>query len=62
VSPDVLTDNRSAWTGDHCMDPEAVPGILLTSRRLKRKAASLKELAPAILAEMGIEGFPSQEH
>jgi predicted AlkP superfamily phosphohydrolase/phosphomutase len=62
VSPDVLTDNRSAWTGDHCMDPEAVPGILLTSRRLQRKAASLKELAPAILAELGIEGFPSQEH
>jgi predicted AlkP superfamily phosphohydrolase/phosphomutase len=58
VSPDVLTDNRSAWTGDHCMDPEAVPGILLTSRPLRRKAASLKELAPAILGELGIETFP----
>jgi len=40
------------------MDPEAVPGILLTSRPLRRKAASLKELAPAILAELGIEAFP----
>ena len=58
VSPDVLTDNRSAWTGDHCMDPEAVPGILLTSRPLRRKVASLEELAPAILAELGIEAFP----
>ena len=23
-----------AWSGDHCMDPDAVPGILLTSRPL----------------------------
>ena len=61
VSADVLADNRSAWTGDHCMDPEAVPGILLTNRPLRRKAASLRELAPAILAELGIDGFPSRD-
>jgi predicted AlkP superfamily phosphohydrolase/phosphomutase len=58
VAPEVLSDNRSAWTGDHCMDPVAVPGILLTNRPLRRKAASLKDLAPAILAELGIESFP----
>jgi predicted AlkP superfamily phosphohydrolase/phosphomutase len=64
IAPDMLSDNRGAWTGDHCMDPEAVPGILLTSRPLGRKAGSLKELAPAILTELGIDGFPSthKEH
>ncbi len=57
-------DNRSAWSGDHCMDPDAVPGILLTSRPLRRPAAHLGDLAPAILAELGIDGFPStgKEH
>ena len=58
IPPTVLTDNRSAWTGDHCMDPDAVPGILLTSRRLQAPAATLRDLAPALLAELGVDGFP----
>ncbi len=35
---EVFVDNTSAWSGDHCMDHETVPGILLTSRPLKRPA------------------------
>ncbi len=64
VAPEVIVDNRGAWTGDHCMDPDAVPGILLTSRRLRRAAPTLGDLAPAILAELGVDGFPSvkKEH
>jgi predicted AlkP superfamily phosphohydrolase/phosphomutase len=58
IPPAVITDNRSAWTGDHCMDPDSVPGILLTSRRLQTPAASLRDLAPALLAELGVTGFP----
>jgi hypothetical protein len=61
ILPTVMTDNRSAWTGDHCMDPDTVPGILLTSRRLQRPAAALGDLAPALLAELGIDGFPGVE-
>lgn len=55
----VLTDNTDAWSGDHCMDPAAVPGVLLTSRALKKPARSLETLAAAILAEFGVEQFPS---
>ena len=64
VLPDVIADNRGAWTGDHCMDPETVPGILLTNRPLRKPAATLRDLAPALLAELGIDGFPSagKEH
>lgn len=64
VAPEMIEDNRTAWTGDHCMDPDAVPGILLTSRPLHRQAATLRDLAPAILAELGIRGFPppQEEH
>ena len=60
LSPRFISDNTSAWSGDHCMDPDGVPGILLTSRRLKKPAGSLQNLAAAILAESGIEGFPKQ--
>ena len=55
---DVIVDNTSAWSGDHCMDHLTVPGILLNSRALKRPAATIENLAAAILAEFGIDGFP----
>ena len=42
VPRDVLTDNTDAWSGDHCMDPDVVPGILLTSRPLRKAAPSLQ--------------------
>jgi predicted AlkP superfamily phosphohydrolase/phosphomutase len=54
----VIVDNTDAWNGDHCMDHEAVPGILLTSRALRKPAPSLQTLAAAILAEYGIDTFP----
>ena len=55
---EVIVDNRDPWNGDHCMDHEAVPGILLTSRPLRKPAATLQTLAAAVLAEFGIESFP----
>jgi len=61
VEPQVVTDNTEEWSGDHCMDPDTVPGILVTSRPLGKPAAKLEELAPAILAEFGIEGFPTRK-
>src|SRR3989442_12031691 len=54
VPQEVMTDNTNAWSGDHCMDPAVVPGILLTSRPLRSPAASLQKLAGAILGEFGV--------
>jgi predicted AlkP superfamily phosphohydrolase/phosphomutase len=58
---EVFVDNESPWSGDHCMDPAAVPGILFTSRALRKPAPDLQSLAGAILAEFGIEAFPEPE-
>jgi predicted AlkP superfamily phosphohydrolase/phosphomutase len=58
VVGEVLTDNTDEWSGDHCMDHVAVPGILATNRPLQRPASRLKDLAAAVLAEFGIEEFP----
>jgi len=55
VKREVLTDNDEAWSGDHEMDTPAVPGILATSRPLKRPARNLRELNASVLAEYGIE-------
>jgi predicted AlkP superfamily phosphohydrolase/phosphomutase len=59
VGREVFTDNTEMWSGDHCMDHESVPGVLLTNRPLRRPAGALKDLGAAVLAEFGIEGFPA---
>jgi predicted AlkP superfamily phosphohydrolase/phosphomutase len=61
LGTEIFMDNTDPWSGDHCMDPDAVPGILLTSRALRKPAPTLQTLAGAILAEFGIDGFPALE-
>lgn len=53
-----LNYNTDDWSGDHIMDHRTVPGVLLASRPMVRKATSLQNLAAALLAEFGIDGFP----
>lgn len=60
LTREVIVDNRDPWNGDHCMDHEAVPGILLANRPLRKPAPSLQTLAAAILAEFGVESFPAK--
>jgi predicted AlkP superfamily phosphohydrolase/phosphomutase len=55
VEREVLTDNDKPWSGDHEMDTPSVPGILATSRPLKRPARDLRELHASVLAEFGVE-------
>ena len=59
IRPTEFEDNFDQWSGDHCMDHQSIPGILLTSRPLKRPATRLGNLAASILEEFGIEGFPA---
>ena len=61
MAAEVFSDNTEAWSGDHGMDHETVPGILLTDRPLKKPATSLKNLAASILAEYGIDEFPVRD-
>ncbi len=58
ITGEIIVDNTAKWSGDHLMDHEAVPGVLLSNRPLRREAPSLRALAAAVLAEFGIEGFP----
>jgi hypothetical protein len=59
IEKDLIRDNLDDWSGDHIMDPDAVPGVLFASRKLARPAPSLRSLAASILTELGIEGgFP----
>ncbi len=58
LAAEFITDNTDDWSGDHIWDPTGVPGVLATNRALARSATSLQNLAAALLAEFGIDGFP----
>lgn len=54
LTEEVLSDNNSAWSADHCADALEVPGVLFSNRPLRRRNPSLVDLAPTILAEFGL--------
>jgi predicted AlkP superfamily phosphohydrolase/phosphomutase len=58
IATEVLVDNTDPWSGDHCMDHETVPGVLLSNRPLRKPAPELHTVAAAVLAEFGIDEFP----
>lgn len=45
--------NQSHWTGDHLIDPTAVPGVVFSSRKLSQPAG-LVDIAPTILDYFGL--------
>ncbi|RMG46476.1 MAG: hypothetical protein D6718_05565 [Acidobacteria bacterium] len=55
IEENVFADNTSWWSGDHCMDHEAVPGILFSSVPLDRPPRNLHELTGTILERFGID-------
>ena len=53
LTQDVLLDNESAWSADHCADALEVPGVLWCNRPFRAASPSLIDLAPSILTEFG---------
>lgn len=51
---DVITDNPKPWSGDHCVDPTLVPGVLFTNKKLLAENPSIVDLAPTILKLFGV--------
>jgi predicted AlkP superfamily phosphohydrolase/phosphomutase len=55
----IIDLNPWAWSGDHSMDCDLVPGTLLTSRPVTRSRASILDLPVTLLAWFGV-GRPEQ--
>jgi predicted AlkP superfamily phosphohydrolase/phosphomutase len=51
---EILEDNLSAWSGDHLMAADVVPGILLSSQSIGEGPCSLLDIAPTTLAVFGV--------
>jgi len=54
VTDSVFENNDRAWSGDHCMDPRLVPGVLFTNRRLTAADPDIKDIAPTVLSLFGV--------
>jgi len=57
VGPHVIEDNLKAWSGDHCIDPPLVPGVLFSNRTIDSDDPGIEDLAPTALELFGI-GIP----
>jgi bisphosphoglycerate-independent phosphoglycerate mutase (AlkP superfamily) len=60
VAEGQLEDNVKKWSGDHIIDPDRVPGVLFMNRPF-REGARLLDLAPTILAALGVPRGPAME-
>ena len=53
--PEAIRTRTDKWAGDHCIDPVAVPGTLIANRKVAVERPNLKDIAPTVLAEFGLE-------
>jgi len=54
-------DNTRKWAGDHIIDPDLVPGVLLMNRPFRGERTRMVDLAPTILAALDVPPGPALE-
>ena len=53
---DEIVDNDKPWGGDHCsVEPSLVKVILLCNRRISVDSPDMVDMAPTILAALGVK-------
>ncbi len=55
VAGAVFEDNPKAWSGDHCVDPRLVPGVLFCDRVIDVAEPRLIDIAPTVLRLFGVD-------
>jgi predicted AlkP superfamily phosphohydrolase/phosphomutase len=55
VTSQIFEDNLKAWSGDHCIDPRLVPGVMFANRKFVEERLAIVDVAPTILKLFGLE-------
>lgn len=55
VSEQVFHDNTKAWSGDHCIEPSLVPGLIFCNRPITAENPSLIDIGPTVLDMFGVD-------
>jgi len=58
VTSEIFEDNLKAWSGDHCIDPRLVPGVLFSNLKIADEKPAIVDVAPTILKLFGL-GLPT---
>jgi predicted AlkP superfamily phosphohydrolase/phosphomutase len=58
VPAGLFEDNTKKWSSDHVIDPCLVPGVLFMNQPFNTQTPSLEDLAPTILAALGVPKLP----
>jgi predicted AlkP superfamily phosphohydrolase/phosphomutase len=51
---EVFHANTKAWSGDHCVDPSVVPGVLFCNRPVEATNPRLLDIGPTVLELFGV--------
>jgi len=54
VTNTVFSDNTRSWSGDHCVDPEIVPGVLFCNRPIVTESPRLIDIPASVLRLFGL--------
>ncbi len=61
VGAEVFEDNVKAWSGDHCIASDLVPGVLFSNARIATERPRIIDLAPTVLDLFGLAVPPYME-
>ena len=54
VTSQIFEDNLKAWSGDHCVDPRLVPGVLFCNHKISDEKPAIVDVAPTVLKLFGL--------
>ncbi len=55
VTEQIFHPNTKAWSGDHCIDPSLVPGVLFCNRSIDAEHPKLMDIGPTVLDMFGVD-------
>ncbi|MHC4293729.1 MAG: alkaline phosphatase family protein [Planctomycetota bacterium] len=55
VTDKIFHENIKPWSGDHCIDPSLVPGVLFSNRQINTADPRLMDIGPTVLDMFGID-------
>ena len=55
VTDTIIANNEKSWSGDHCIDPALVPGVLFSNMRIGEDDPNIMDMAPTVLKLFGID-------
>lgn len=61
MTKEILLDNDSVWSADHCADASEVPGVIFSNRPISATTPALVDIAPSVLTKFGLKIPPSMQ-